>query len=1786
MKKFFTYSKLYLPAKIILLTAFCFVFFQDLHGFADNNSVRDSKSNPNKKPPFFADGCAPISTLPCEDLQVNLPFNLSFNASVANTIADRNGLGTGFTMVSNYSGTRLQQDGVPANTDAPAYVVGKIFLGGGRLNLVTNKGLAYRSENNQLNTLGVKVDTRGKLNIETSIINPFYGTASQHAGIWFGLNDKTFLKLVITANKIQLRKEVNDVSSNIVGTGNPDERTTPTINSLFTKTVRLRLIIDPVTNTAEGFYSVDGINYISTGNGYPAKTISIASTGLTGSTAYAGIYATHRNGTSVVSYTFDSFSITGIDDRCLPVSTLPCPNVLVNLPLSLTFDAAVRNTLADKNGLGTGFTMADSYSGTRLSQDGSPANSGVPGYEASKLTLNTGKLQVVSNKGIAYLTGNNQINALGVKVDSRGKLQIETTILKPFYGTQSQQAGIWFGLNDKTYLKLVITANRVELRREINNVSSNVTATSNPDLRITSAISGLSTKNVRLRLVIDPATGTAEGFYSTDGTTYNNTGNSYPTKTLSTAGMGITITTAYAGIIASHRNGSTAVTYSFDNFSVQSLGAPVINSIAFNPTILNFTVLANGAVQAQSVQLSANQGTPSISLSKTPDDWLTLPTDATENINFGPANISSDLPPGKYHATVTASANGYESAVLLINLTVVEPLEANEVKINFQDPGTVPPLGWLRDYGQPFGKRTAQYQGMGMQYGWKRRSDNSLLDLSVGGPTPGNGRNRGTPSSSLLKATLMHMQANDLGSTFKGTPIEGYWEAKVLNGVYDVTVTAGDASVNPETEIHSINVEGTSVISGFAPSGSAGSSTRFKSATVRVTVNDELLTINADGGTNTKINSSRIVPVSTGPYLFWSDNKQNLLIEKGTSSTNTFNLGLNNSSDTHTAGLNYTLSVSYGAGASGWLGFNTTHSSINPTISFNYTAAKNLSLGTYTATIKAVAAGFSSAEVLVQVSVVDPSKPYVITSNPANGDAGVSVNTVSIAANNLNVPEVPGFKGGVDNSTITNTTVQVLKVTGSTTTSIMGVVQGTGGGDAISFSPSYALEPTTVYKFVITDGVKSFSGASFIPYEATFTTGEADTDTSNNLNVEFTKIPIPGTQNKKYTSLTFGPDGKFYALTIEGVIERYTVNHEDGSLTDQQLINTLVNKHGERSAIGLTFSPQSTAANLIAWVSHSSSGLTSAPSFDGNISMLSGFNLETEQLMVTKLPRSTKDHLVNGLAFGPDGALYISQGSNSSMGDYDGSWKRNESLLSGAMLRLDMQKLNAVTLPLNVQTSADQNIVNSAPQSSMLMSDGKYNPYATSSPLTIYASGVRNAYDLLWHTNGQLYVPANGSGGSGSTPASVAGSRRPNGTFYDGPVIATTTGAPVQNDWLFRVSPIKPVGYFGHPNPLRGEFVANRGFTDNPLYPADVTPDANYRPAAFNFEHDKSPNGVIEYKSNTFNGALKGKILVCRFSGGGDIIVLKPGSMVKDPSINSPGIADGIYDIVQSTTGSGTNGLIGMSGFANPLDIIEDVTTGNLYVSEFNWNNSPTLTSQITLLKVGESSSQLASFSTVSPQKLSYSHIVDGTWGDNQTVTIANTGNGILKVTDIQLVGKDAKQFNIIGTRTPGVKEPVAIPKNSSISFNVSFNPSSLGSKSAVLRVVADDNPVKEITLRGFGTAYEGEVADKMTIADMPAVKDKSIDDIAINEKVLKVYPNPNTGERIKIELRNFARQEPIVLTLYDESGRLIQKLNRITDDEGILSTEILFETAISPGLYIVSASALSGTKQSKLIIQ
>jgi glucose/arabinose dehydrogenase len=286
--------------------------------------------------------------------------------------------------------------------------------------------------------------------------------------------------------------------------------------------------------------------------------------------------------------------------------------------------------------------------------------------------------------------------------------------------------------------------------------------------------------------------------------------------------------------------------------------------------------------------------------------------------------------------------------------------------------------------------------------------------------------------------------------------------------------------------------------------------------------------------------------------------------------------------------------------------------------------------------------------------------------------------------------------------------------------------------------------------------------------------------------------------------------------------------------------------------------------------------------------------------------------LNNQMAFGPDGAMYFCQASHTAMGAPDHKWGfRPERLLSSAILRLDVQAVLALDKPLEVKTEEG----------------GSYDPFAPSAPLTMYASGIRNSFDLVWHSNGHLYAATNGSAAGGNTPGTPtegyqnlrridAAARGP----YLGPVVVPLNHVKqTEDDYLFS---IEKGAYYGHPNPTRAEYVLNGGHVNAGnsrdevnAYPRGTQPDRNYRAPLFSFGKNLSPCGGIEYQSNAFGGALRGKLLFVRYSGGDDIAAIT----VR---------ADG--SVAEALTG-----IDGFAHFVNPVDLCEDPRNGRIYVAEF-----------------------------------------------------------------------------------------------------------------------------------------------------------------------------------------------------------------------------------------------------------
>jgi hypothetical protein len=455
-----------------------------------------------------------------------------------------------------------------------------------------------------------------------------------------------------------------------------------------------------------------------------------------------------------------------------------------------------------------------------------------------------------------------------------------------------------------------------------------------------------------------------------------------------------------------------------------------------------------------------------------------------------------------------------------------------------------------------------------------------------------------------------------------------------------------------------------------------------------------------------------------------------------------------------------------------------------------------------------------------------------------------------------------------------------------------------GAGDSLVLTPAQLLSPGMTYTFSTTPILADENGKPVPPFKSHFTVSRDVRQTQ--IDVAFEHIRLAIESGSAFTCVVVGPDHRLYAATYDGRIMQFELA-PDGTPTLLRAIDTIV-KHegGPRTVIGLVFDPRDEGK---LWVTHGAmtpfvNGMVKgSKDWTGKLAVLEGADFSNCRDAIVGLPRAFKDHLTFQPAFGPDGAIYFGQGSNTSVGAPDAKWgMRPEHMLTAAILRFDPTK-RANEWPIDVQTE-----------------DGKkYDPRADGAPLTLYATGVRSAYDVLWHSNGHLYTGVNGAASGGATPARPSRDGVPSVAAID-PLDFTC------DDVLLDV---RPGGYYGAPNPSRGELILNGGNPTDaedpyevPAYPVGTIPEPTWLKPAFDFGKSASPNGLIEYHAPAgFGAAIDRAILVTRYSAGDDIVALQLD-------------ADGRVK-AQIT------GIEGFGGFRDPLDLSQDLTTGNIYVAEF-----------------------------------------------------------------------------------------------------------------------------------------------------------------------------------------------------------------------------------------------------------
>jgi hypothetical protein len=256
----------------------------------------------------------------------------------------------------------------------------------------------------------------------------------------------------------------------------------------------------------------------------------------------------------------------------------------------------------------------------------------------------------------------------------------------------------------------------------------------------------------------------------------------------------------------------------------------------------------------------------------------------------------------------------------------------------------------------------------------------------------------------------------------------------------------------------------------------------------------------------------------------------------------------------------------------------------------------------------------------------------------------------------------------------------------------------------------------------------------------------------------------------------------------------------------------------------------------------------------GMITRLFAPNFTSSSDIVTGLPRSKEDHAPNGVAFGPDGKLYVAVGGMTNAGVPSGGFFNvDETATSSAVLQVDL---------------------------------------ASPTPV-VYATGFRNPYDLLFHSNGKLYV--NDNGPNADQPPSpqppVDWGVKPKGN-------GDCSGSTITPQTSDKLNLVVSGGYYGHPNPARSEC----DFQSGPFY----------TPPLHNYGIHTSSDGIAEFTSSVLPG-LQGQILTANFGALNNIATVK---------LNGTGT-----QVVAA-------GMI-RAGLNHPVDVAVRASDGAVFVAEF-----------------------------------------------------------------------------------------------------------------------------------------------------------------------------------------------------------------------------------------------------------
>ncbi len=473
---------------------------------------------------------------------------------------------------------------------------------------------------------------------------------------------------------------------------------------------------------------------------------------------------------------------------------------------------------------------------------------------------------------------------------------------------------------------------------------------------------------------------------------------------------------------------------------------------------------------------------------------------------------------------------------------------------------------------------------------------------------------------------------------------------------------------------------------------------------------------------------------------------------------------------------------------------------------------------------------------------------------------------------------------------------------------------------------------------------------------AVFASMQQVRETSATAPINFARATLAGSgfSTAAPTSIALGPDGRLYVAESNGRIQALTLDANQ-NVTAVQQITTATQL---QEVFGIAFDPTDSSSPPPIYVTNTISGFGDASpgpasgdpgSYAGKITKIHGAGYATRTDIITGLPISNSGHEANGLAFGADGKLYIAQGGTTNAGIINpggGLFQRAEVPTGGAILVAD---INA--------SGFDGNITYSPPD---IYSD---TVQQTGGDVSVYASGLRNPYDVVWHSNGRLYNTDNGPNagyGPPSTGCSTQGS--------------SDAGA------LDELNLIEAGNYYGHPN-------RNRGFSDarQCVYHAGTEPSTVDYTAPIEANLPASSDGLAEYTSGVFGGQMQGNLLYVAWV---------------DSELHRVQLGPSGTSVLEDSTLA--------TGLQNALDVAVG-PDGTIYVAEYGGN-------KITYFKPDETPVSSISVTGISPNT--------GPIGGGQTVTITGTNFTTTAETTLTIGGAPAADVVVQNSTTIEARTP------------------------------------------------------------------------------------------------------------------------------------------------------------------